>query len=63
MYGRANSWHTDVTFVDRVPAISILRAVTLPPFGGTTVWANTVRAYVTLHPGLREQTDGGTGFG
>ena len=30
-YGKANSWHTDVTFVDRVPAISILRAVELPP--------------------------------
>ena len=45
---RANSWHTDVTFVDRIPAISILRAVTLPPYGGTTVWANTVRAYETL---------------
>jgi alpha-ketoglutarate-dependent sulfate ester dioxygenase len=50
---RANSWHTDVTFVDRVPAISILRAITLPPYGGTTVWANTVRAYEDLHPGLR----------
>src|SRR5580698_8540552 len=35
--GKANSWHTDVTFVDRVPAISILRAITLPPYGGTTV--------------------------
>jgi alpha-ketoglutarate-dependent taurine dioxygenase len=57
MYGRANSWHTDVTFVDRVPAISILRAVTLPPFGGTTVWANTVRAYETLHPGLQALVD------
>jgi alpha-ketoglutarate-dependent taurine dioxygenase len=50
---RANSWHTDVTFVDRVPAISVLRAITLPPYGGTTVWANTVRAYEDLHPGLR----------
>ena len=27
--GKANSWHTDVTFVDRIPAISVLRAVTL----------------------------------
>ena len=25
----ANSWHTDVTFVDRVPAVSILRGVTI----------------------------------
>jgi alpha-ketoglutarate-dependent sulfate ester dioxygenase len=51
--GRANSWHTDVTFVDRIPAISILRAVTLPPYGGSTVWANTVRAYTTLPAPLK----------
>ena len=51
--GRANSWHTDVTFVDRVPAISLLRAITLPPYGGTTVWANTVEAYRRLHPALQ----------
>jgi alkyl sulfatase len=55
--GAANSWHTDVTFVDRIPAISLLRAVTLPPYGGTTVWANTVRAYVTLPPPLRALAD------
>ena len=54
---RANSWHTDVTFVDRVPAISVLRAITLPPYGGTTVWANTVLAYESLHPGLRALAD------
>jgi alkyl sulfatase len=52
-YGKANSWHTDVTFVDRIPAISILRAITLPPYGGTTVWANTVRAYDKLSPALK----------
>lgn len=27
--GAANSWHTDVSFVDRIPKASILRAVTL----------------------------------
>jgi len=51
--GKANSWHTDVTFVDRVPAISVLRAITLPPYGGTTVWANTAQAYQRLHPALQ----------
>jgi alpha-ketoglutarate-dependent sulfate ester dioxygenase len=55
--GKANSWHTDVTFVDRIPAISILRAITLPPYGGTTVWANTVRAYRTLPDPLRALAD------
>src|SRR3712207_5952185 len=44
----ANAWHTDVTFVDRVPAISVLRGVRIPPYGGNTVWANTAAAYESL---------------
>lgn len=54
----ANAWHTDVTFVDRVPAISVLRAVTLPPYGGSTVWANTAAAYDALPAPLRAMVDG-----
>jgi taurine dioxygenase len=56
--GRANSWHTDVTFVDRPPAASVLRAVELPPYGGDTVWANTAVAYGTLPVALRDLVDG-----
>ncbi|MFI7068466.1 TauD/TfdA dioxygenase family protein [Kribbella sp. NPDC050124] len=52
-YGKANSWHTDVTFVDRIPAISLLRAVTLPAYGGATTWANTVTAYAKLPAALQ----------
>ena len=55
---KANSWHTDVTFVDRVPAISVLRALVLPPYGGTTVWANTAAAYQGLHPALKALVNG-----
>ncbi len=51
--GRADSWHTDVTFVDRPPAFSVLRALTLPSHGGDTVWANTVTAYDGLPAPLR----------
>lgn len=54
----ANAWHTDVTFVDRVPAISVLRSVVLPSYGGNTVWANTVRAYEDLPAPLRSLVDG-----
>ncbi|MBM7773085.1 taurine dioxygenase [Actinokineospora baliensis] len=57
-YGKANSWHTDVTFVDRVPSVSILRAVHLPPYGGNTVWANTVAAYESLPLSLKALVDG-----
>ena len=56
--GKANSWHTDVTFVDRIPAISVLRALVLPPYGGTTVWANTANAYARLNPALQALVNG-----
>ncbi|WP_304114232.1 TauD/TfdA family dioxygenase [Mycolicibacterium bacteremicum] len=52
-YDKANSWHTDVTFVDRIPKASLLRAVALPEYGGTTVWANTATAYAQLPEPLR----------
>lgn len=52
-HGKANSWHSDVTFVDRIPAISLLRAVTLPAYGGSTTWANTANAYAKLPASLR----------
>ncbi|MDX2972879.1 TauD/TfdA family dioxygenase [Kribbella solani] len=56
-YSKANSWHTDVTFVDRIPAISLLRAVTLPAYGGSTTWANTVTAYAKLPVPLKALVD------
>ncbi|MGV9675757.1 TauD/TfdA dioxygenase family protein, partial [Nocardia sp. NPDC003482] len=57
-HGRANSWHTDVTFVDRVPKASILRAVTLPSYGGSTTWASTVAAYNSLPEPLKRLAEG-----
>ena len=51
--GRANSWHTDVTFEVAPPQVSILRAVVIPPSGGDTVWANTAAAYDELPPELK----------
>ncbi|WP_310783997.1 TauD/TfdA dioxygenase family protein [Mycobacterium sp. Z3061] len=47
-WGKATSWHTDMTFAANPPAASILRAVTLPSYGGTTLWANTAAAYAAL---------------
>lgn len=55
--GRADSWHTDVTFVDAFPKVSILRAITVPSYGGDTVWANTAQAYAQLPPALKQLAD------
>ncbi|MBB3603625.1 taurine dioxygenase [Mycolicibacterium sp. BK556] len=52
-YDKANSWHSDVTFVDRLPKASLLRAVTLPAYGGSTVFASTEAAYDQLPQALR----------
>ncbi|MBW4580313.1 MAG: TauD/TfdA family dioxygenase [Tildeniella nuda ZEHNDER 1965/U140] len=54
---RANNWHTDVTFVDRPPLGSVLRAIEIPPAGGDTIWANSVTAYQDLPPHLRSLAD------
>jgi alpha-ketoglutarate-dependent taurine dioxygenase len=55
--GAANHWHTDVTFVDRPPMFSILRAMVLPEVGGDTLWANTVAGYADLPRDLRQLAD------
>ncbi len=56
-YGKANRWHTDVTFVANYPAASILRAVTLPSYGGSTLWASTAAAYQALPEPLQHLTE------
>jgi taurine dioxygenase len=55
--GSANHWHTDVTFVDRPPMYSILRAMVIPEVGGDTLWANTVSGYADLPDDLRQLAD------
>jgi alpha-ketoglutarate-dependent sulfate ester dioxygenase len=54
----ANHWHTDVTFVDRPPIFSVLRALVIPEVGGDTLWANTVTGYRDLPEDLRHLADG-----
>ncbi|MBJ3816083.1 TauD/TfdA family dioxygenase [Shimwellia pseudoproteus] len=54
---RANSWHTDVTFVADYPKVSILRGEVIPAFGGDTVWANTATAYQDLPQPLQQLAD------
>ncbi|MCW2830616.1 MAG: putative taurine catabolism dioxygenase [Aeromicrobium sp.] len=55
---RSNHWHTDVTFVVNPPAISTLRSIVVPPYGGETLIANAAAAYRDLPPALRTLADG-----
>ncbi|WP_027054566.1 TauD/TfdA dioxygenase family protein [Mesorhizobium erdmanii] len=55
--GRADQWHTDVTFVDAYPKFSVLRGVVIPSAGGDTIWSNTAAAYESLPPTLKRFAD------
>lgn len=54
---RADSWHTDITFIDAYPKASILRSVIAPSAGGDTTWANTATAYHALPEPLKVLAD------
>ena len=54
---RADSWHTDISFIDAYPKASILRSVVAPAVGGNTVWANTTAAYNDLPEELKTLAD------
>jgi taurine dioxygenase len=51
---RGIHWHTDVTFVQRPPQGSILRAVVVPEAGGDTLFSNQQAAFEGLSPSLRD---------
>ncbi len=55
--GRANHWHTDVTFVVSPPQASTLRSIVIPPYGGETLIANSAAAYRDLPEQLRAFAD------
>jgi taurine dioxygenase len=52
------SWHTDSPFLREPPAITMLYAVQIPPFGGDTIWANSALAYAMLSDGMRKLVEG-----
>ncbi len=52
------TWHADTTHAARPPALTLLLARTIPPYGGDTMWSNLYRVYEDLSPGLRATLDG-----
>lgn len=49
-----SGWHTDSPFLPEPPAITLLRGVEIPPYGGDTIWVNTALAYRALSPVMRD---------
>jgi taurine dioxygenase len=51
------SWHADSTYFDAPPAAVVMRAITVPEFGGDTGFLSMYAAYETLSPRLRAILD------
>ncbi|MEM1231688.1 MAG: TauD/TfdA family dioxygenase [Pseudomonadota bacterium] len=56
--GIADEWHTDITFSDAPPLLSILKMVTCPTVGGDTMWSSLTAAFAALSPPLQELCSG-----
>jgi len=53
-----SGWHADITAAVNPPMASILRSVTIPPYGGDTFWTNLTAAYTGLSETMRRFVDG-----
>lgn len=51
-------WHSDFSFLAEPPAGSVLNAVTIPPVGGDTLWANQVAAFEGLDDEMKILLEG-----
>jgi len=49
-----SGWHTDSPFMEAPPAISMLFGADIPPYGGDTMWCNTVLAYSYLSDKMKK---------
>ncbi|MEE3294448.1 MAG: TauD/TfdA family dioxygenase [Pseudomonadota bacterium] len=49
------SWHSDWSFQKRPPSATLLHSKIIPPVGGDTLFANTIRAYEDLSQELKSE--------
>ena len=49
-----SGWHTDSPFLKKPPAISLLYGVDIPPYGGDTMWSNSVLAFQNLSETMKK---------
>jgi alpha-ketoglutarate-dependent sulfate ester dioxygenase len=54
---RSDHWHSDLSWTVDPVSVGILSPVTLPEYGGETVWSNLVAAYDEMPAPLRAMAD------
>jgi taurine dioxygenase len=56
--GRADVWHTDVTYTPAPPIGVLVRFIKGPEIGGDTMWSNQYLAFASLSDPMRELLEG-----
>lgn len=51
-------WHSDTSYKDRPDMGTVLYGITVPEYGGDTMFTNTTLAYETLSDGMKAMIDG-----
>ncbi|MEO6624957.1 MAG: TauD/TfdA family dioxygenase [Burkholderiaceae bacterium] len=51
------TWHSDFSFLDAPPSLTLLYALELPVIGGDTVWSSQYAAYEALSTGMQKVLD------
>jgi alpha-ketoglutarate-dependent taurine dioxygenase len=51
---KADHWHTDISWLPEPPRYAFLGAITIPAYGGDTMWASLYAAYEALSEPMRE---------
>ena len=51
-------WHSDMTFRQHPPSVTVLRGITIPEVGGDTLFASMTAAYEGLSAGMRRYLEG-----
>jgi taurine dioxygenase len=52
------TWHSDFSFLDQPPSLTVLYGREIPQFGGDTLWSSQYAAFEALSPRMQEMLSG-----